>query len=220
MGDDLLRFDIESFLRWMNAVRRPFCTIEEFLADTDEKKQLAGAFQLWITSATLSTAVSLVMSVLVVGEKTEIKDALYYFAFGMLLFLLTVFILHLCLRLFGIGSVFSKTAVLQSVIVCYSPMTAVFLVPWLLKSSRSVSEGSLGSNVYEGLLYNVFRYDSLPGLRYLGWCFPLLSTILCALLVEAICNVYNATRMRTQLALITGGFLSTMVPMLLYFAVR
>jgi len=219
MADDLLRFDIESFLRWMNAVRRPFCTIEELLADIDEKKQLAGAFQLWITSAILSTAVSVVMSALVVGQKTEIKDALYYFVFGMLLFLLTVFILHLCLRLFGIASVFSKTAVLQSVIVCYSPMAAVFFVPWLLKPTRTLPQW-VGRADYTGLLYNIFRYDSLPGLRYLGWCLPLLSTILYALLVEAICNVYNASRMRTQLALITSGYLSAIVPIVLYFAAR
>lgn len=86
MADDLLKFDIDSFLLWINAVRRPFVTIAELLSDEDERRSLTAVFQLWIVSAILSTAVASVIVQFILKTPVELKDTLYYFASGMLFF--------------------------------------------------------------------------------------------------------------------------------------
>jgi hypothetical protein len=229
--DDFLKLDIDSFVRWINAVRKPFATMTQLLANSDEKKLLAEVFQLWLVSAILNTAVVTVGGELILKEQIELKDALFYFAFGMLFFLLTVLVFHYSLRALGIRSDFGKTAVLQGVIACYSPITIMFFVPSMLKALT----GTLADTGWRTLLecqpdfwtseylYRVtavVRTDFLPGVRHLGWCGPLLSIIFLTLLAEAVCRVYGASKLRAQAATVLSGVLGLAIPGILSLLMR
>jgi hypothetical protein len=181
--DENFNFLLSSLLIWLNGIRHPFMTCQSILdQDISDNDKLRHAMRLWLVASVIGLIMQLPAYRLFGIELSNIAFHLPNCLYLLVMFLSTMGIIHLGLRMYKIHSDFTDTLVMYSVLVgCFSPVITILFYPQLIELISTLREVKSLNLDFEFLVkefisnYNYENFSAKPVTIQIYW--PIASSI-------------------------------------------